>query len=108
MLEACFLKTSVKIMAKGDRKRRQRGFKSGNNVFLKSYNGSRSEPMPTHTNEYIRPSVYEEHLFTESLIEPESLATDSASENPNVKLLRTTKEQPSTSLYDQTTTPKYK
>ena len=108
MLEACFIKPSDKIMAKGDRKRRQRGFKSANKVFLKSYNGSRSEPMPTHTTEYIRPSVYEEQLFTESLIEPEALATDLVSEKPNatVKLLRTVKDQPSTSLYDLTATPK--
>ena len=110
MLEACFSKTSDKIMAKGDRKRRNRGFKLGNNVHLKSYNGSRSEPMPPHTTEYIRPSVYEEQLFTESLIEPEALEMDLASEKPDVrvKLLRNTKDQPSSSLFDQTATPKCK
>ena len=107
-IEDCFLNTSETIMAKGNRKRRQRGFKSGHNVYLKSYNGAKSEPIPTNTTEYIRPSVYQEHLFTDSLIEPEALAMDSASENPTttVKLLRTTKYQPSMTLGDQKATPK--
>ena len=60
-----FLKNKCQIKDKCDRKRRQTGFKSGNNVYLKSHNGSRSEPMPTHTNENIPLNVNEEHLFTE-------------------------------------------
>ena len=97
-------------MAKGDRKRRQRGFKLAHSYNLKLNKGSKSEPMPTNTTEYIRPSVYEEQLFTESLIEPEALEMDLASEKPDVrvKLLRNTKDQPSSSLFDQTATPKCK
>ena len=97
-------------MAKGDRKRRQRGFKLEHNVNLKLNKGSKSEPMPTNTTEYIRPTVYEEQLFTESLIEPEALEMDLASEKPDVrvKLLRNTKDQPSSSLFDHTATPKCK
>ena len=83
LARSLFYKTKWQNNGQSDRKRRQRGFKSANKVFLKLYNGSSSEPVPTHATEYIRPIVYEEHLFTESLIEPEALATDSVSEKPN-------------------------
>ena len=113
-VQAYILKVSDQIMAKGNRKRRQRGFKSGHNPYpITSNNGSSSEPKPlqtTQSTEYMRPSVSEEHLFTETLIETGALAADSTSEQPSVrvKLLRSTKEQPPTRLYDQKATAKHR